>query len=308
MLNPNKTTAVQLLDELYERTESKEGLMDRELWRAHSFRVAESAALIAEKIAGIEVEAAFVFGLLHDIGKGIDYLAKKHALEGYRYLNRLGYREAAYVALTHDFPIKEFEIHRQEALLTEDELATVMQLLQSHEYSVYDRLIQVCDVISLPQHYVLMEKRMLLAVLRSGLSDSLKQIIEASYENIRFIESLLGASIYSVLPGVAAWQRGEEICAYLSALPLDLVREIHLSAPIMDEHEGLRDRHLEMQDEDYVLLQWVLTQTRPDILTLEYGGFGPPFSWRSDQCAVERQLHALRALCDAKQEESRGVY
>lgn len=99
---------------------------------------------------------------------------------------------------------------------------------------------------------------------------------------------------------VAAWHRGEEIHEYLSSLPLDLVREIHVVGTAMDEHEGLRDHHLEMQNEDYALLQWVLTQARPNILTLEYGGFGDHYSWRSDEMALERQLHTLRAICDAK--------
>lgn len=96
---------------------------------------------------------------------------------------------------------------------------------------------------------------------------------------------------------VTAWHRGENVKQYVAALPLDRVRETHVSGPAHDPSEGLRDGHLEMQEEDYALLSWVLERAAPAIVSLEYGGTGPLFEWRSDIGALERQLDRLRHIC-----------
>lgn len=86
---------------------------------------------------------------------------------------------------------------------------------------------------------------------------------------------------------------------YLTSLPLDRVKEIHVVGTNSTEN-GLRDNHLEMQEEDYKLLEFVLKRTKPEIVTLEYGGFGDHFSWRSDKGAIERQLNSISAIVNAE--------
>lgn len=95
---------------------------------------------------------------------------------------------------------------------------------------------------------------------------------------------------------VAAWHRKEEVSDYLRKLPLDRVQEIHVSGPAMDAKEGLRDRHLEMQNVDYELLDKALKWTKPDFVSLEYGGTGPRMEWRSERDVLERQLKRLREI------------
>lgn len=57
--------------------------------------------------------------------------------------------------------------------------------------------------------------------------------------------------------------------AYLSALPLDRVVEIHLSGPRMVDGR-LVDAHEPLTAEDYDLLAWALARTDPRAVTLEY--------------------------------------
>jgi uncharacterized protein len=96
---------------------------------------------------------------------------------------------------------------------------------------------------------------------------------------------------------VAAWHRTEEVHKYLEAMPLNRVREIHVCGPEIDpDHGYLRDRHLEMQETDYELLQHTLASTNPIAVTLEYGGTGPLFEWRSEIEVVERQLNRLNNM------------
>jgi uncharacterized protein len=96
---------------------------------------------------------------------------------------------------------------------------------------------------------------------------------------------------------VAAWHRGQEVREYVRALPLPLVREIHVCGPGYDPVGGLRDRHLQMQEEDYALLEWALERTDPLVVTLEYGGTGPKFAHRSDPALLREQLLRLARLC-----------
>jgi uncharacterized protein (UPF0276 family) len=95
---------------------------------------------------------------------------------------------------------------------------------------------------------------------------------------------------------VAAWHRGEEATAYLAALPLDRVAEIHVCGPRLEER-GLMDRHLDLAEEDFALLRWTLEHTTARIVTLEYGGTGPLFETRSDVDLLKGQLDRLTKIC-----------
>ncbi len=71
---------------------------------------------------------------------------------------------------------------------------------------------------------------------------------------------------------VSAYHRNEDAESYLAALPLERTIEIHTSAPRM-ESEGLRDRHLPMQQTEFDWLEWAITRTPAlQTITLEYGG------------------------------------
>ncbi|MFZ5354853.1 MAG: DUF692 family multinuclear iron-containing protein [Bacillota bacterium] len=82
---------------------------------------------------------------------------------------------------------------------------------------------------------------------------------------------------------------------YLDALPLDRVREVHVVGT-RDTVDGLRDSHLEMDKEDYEILEYVIQRSNPEIVTLEYGGFGEHYLWRSNIDAIERQLKRIREI------------
>lgn len=94
---------------------------------------------------------------------------------------------------------------------------------------------------------------------------------------------------------VAAYHRGVDPTAYLAALPLDRVAEVHVCGPRLEER-GLMDRHQDMVEEDYALLRWTLDHAQPRVVTLEYGGTGPIFETRNDAAALERQLARLNEM------------
>ena len=86
---------------------------------------------------------------------------------------------------------------------------------------------------------------------------------------------------------------------YLTSLPLERVKEIH-AVGTRNTENGLRDNHLEMDKYDYEILEFILKITNPEIVTLEYGGFGDYFSWRSDKSALERQLKKIVEIVNRK--------
>ncbi len=105
---------------------------------------------------------------------------------------------------------------------------------------------------------------------------------------------------------VSAAHRQEEISQYLAKLPLDRVREIHISGPRL-QAEGLRDQHNHMLEIDYQILQQVIPQAKQlQTITLEYGGT-PPTTRNLDgsRVAIDRnnihelavQIEKLYAIC-----------
>ena len=88
---------------------------------------------------------------------------------------------------------------------------------------------------------------------------------------------------------VAADFRQITVEEYLLQLPLDRVRQIHLSGVRMVDGQ-LFDAHETLAEDDYRLLSWALQRTKPNMVTLEY--------FRDDQEALREMLTRLRQLLD----------
>lgn len=71
---------------------------------------------------------------------------------------------------------------------------------------------------------------------------------------------------------VTATHNDFDVKEYITSLPLELVEELHVSGFGMDENNFPYDTHQSMGKQDYDLLEWVLTLTKPKIVSLEYNG------------------------------------
>jgi uncharacterized protein (UPF0276 family) len=102
---------------------------------------------------------------------------------------------------------------------------------------------------------------------------------------------------------IAALELGVDERAYITALPLHRLRELHVTG--VQLHEGRLCDHLPLQDDDWALLFWGLKQIgerrweRPAILAFEYGGVGPSFAWRTDGRVLAAQVPRLARMLDA---------
>ena len=171
-------------------------------WEQHSLVAADNARRIAEKVPGMDTEKAYLMGLLHDIGRRVGVTGMRHTVDGYNYLMGLGETELAPVCITHSYPIKDSKLFAGKNDCTEREYALVCRVLESHEYDDYDRLIQLCDAISLPQGACIMEKRFVDVVMRHGMYAFNLEKWKAYYRIKERFDTLCGCNIYTLLPGI----------------------------------------------------------------------------------------------------------
>jgi uncharacterized protein (UPF0276 family) len=99
---------------------------------------------------------------------------------------------------------------------------------------------------------------------------------------------------------IAARQLGLDEREYVARMPVDHLRELHITGL---DHDGQYWRdHMPLTDEDWTEAAWALAHiragrwTEPAIVALEYGGVSPAFAWRSDPAVMAAQAPRLLAL------------
>lgn len=170
-------------------------------WVTHSENTAEAAKIIAEN-AGLDGEKAYILGLLHDIGRRVGVTSMRHSIDGYNFCSGLGFNTCGRISLTHSLPTKNMKEVFGKWDCDEKEYEFIEKFIETVEYDDYDRLIQLCDALALPEGFVLMEKRMLDVALRHGVHEYTISKWKKTFEIKAYFENLMGKSIYSILPGV----------------------------------------------------------------------------------------------------------
>jgi hypothetical protein len=172
------------------------------VWIAHSRYVAEAARRIAAQLPLLDPEAAYVLGLLHDIGRRAGVTGMRHVLDGYRFLVAAGCEDAARISLTHSFQNRDIREIFGEWDCTPEELAFIEDYLAQVAYDDYDRLIQLCDSLANASGFCLMEKRMLDVGLRYGIHEYALCKWRTTFDIKTEFEQHMGCSVYSLLPGI----------------------------------------------------------------------------------------------------------
>lgn len=170
-------------------------------WVEHSIKVAEIAERLAMTL-NLDKEKAYVFGLMHDIGRREGITGTRHAVDGYKFLQQLGYSDVARYCITHGYLIKNVKHIYGRPDMSEEETNFVQEYLDNVEYDIYDKLVQLGDALGLPEGITIMERRLLDVNLRHGVSDITVEDWKAKFKLQAEIESMLGYSIYKVFPEV----------------------------------------------------------------------------------------------------------
>jgi uncharacterized protein (UPF0276 family) len=95
---------------------------------------------------------------------------------------------------------------------------------------------------------------------------------------------------------ITALYRKWNLYDYLNELPLNRIREIHINGSGYDNDGFPADTHQSMSDEDYELLDWVLSRSSTEIVTLEYCGINS----ENEEIVCQKlkyQLTKLNLIC-----------
>ncbi len=170
-------------------------------WVDHSKVVAGAAAKIAEK-CDLDTETAYGLGLLHDIGRHKGPTAMMHILDGYDLLEAQGYPFAAQICVTHSFPTQTFQEYSGANDCTPENQTRIMTILEAAQYSEYDRLIQLCDSLALPEGVCLMEKRLVDVAMRHGTNQWMLAKWKALFSIFESFQLRMDVPFYSLFPEI----------------------------------------------------------------------------------------------------------
>lgn len=183
------------------RKKAKQLLIEAEkcnpgVWKEHS----EFTAQCAEKIAtacGMDADKAYIFGLLHDIGRKFGVKQMGHIYTGWKYMLELGYDEVARICLSHSFSIQKLEDYIGNHDITESEKEELGKALEKMVYDDYDLLIQLCDSMAGAEGIMKMEDRMNDVKRRYGSYPQEKW--DRNMELKRIFEEKAGRDIYDIV-------------------------------------------------------------------------------------------------------------
>lgn len=169
-------------------------------WEQHSLVTADNACRIAEKVPGMDSKKAYLMGLLHDIGRREGVTGMRHLIDGYHHMMGLKEPEIARICLTHSFASQNVEHFEGKHDCTAEQKTFIKDFVENRVYDNYDKLIQLCDAISLPEGACIMEKRFVDVALRHGVREYTTTRWRAYMDLKKYFDSLCGCDIYTLLP------------------------------------------------------------------------------------------------------------
>ena len=168
-------------------------------WVKHCIYVGAGAGRIATKL-GIDSDYAQALGYVHDIGRKISH--PNHTIAGYKYMINEGYPEEARSCLTHSFIDNNIYYTAGGIPQGQDRFDYMNSFLQSTELTIYDNIVQMCDLFCLETGFTTIERRLLDITERKGVFDNSQLHLEKTMELKRRLEDMMGCSLYELFPEI----------------------------------------------------------------------------------------------------------
>lgn len=162
-------------------------------WGDHCRNTAMAAEAIG-KAAGLDADACYVIGLLHDIGRRFGNMQLGHIYHGWKYMQELGFPLVARICLTHSFAWQKIRAYGGSFDLEDGQIKEMEAALLSTEYDDYDRLIQLCDNISGASGIMRMEDR--IADIESRYPSYPEEKKRITFQLIDYFNAKTGSDIY----------------------------------------------------------------------------------------------------------------
>lgn len=170
-------------------------------WADHSRYVALACKNIASRCPHLSEEDAWLYGLLHDIGRHAGVTSERHLIDGYRYCMARGWEKAAQICISHAFMIPDISTSIGVFDMSGEDKQFMKEFVENAVYDDYDRLVQLCDSLALPTGFCLLEKRFVDVTLRYGTHPSTVPRWKKILEIKDHFETIIGCPIYDLLPG-----------------------------------------------------------------------------------------------------------
>lgn len=179
--------------------DSSELSYDKNKWVKHCIYVGIGAGRIANKL-GLDEDYAIALGYVHDIGRKISH--PNHTIAGYKYMIENGYPEEARSCLTHSFIDNNIYYTAGGVPEGQDRFDYMNNFLLSTDLTIYDNIVQMCDLFCLETGFTTVERRLLDITRRKGVFDNSKLHLEKTMELKDRFESMLGCSLYELFPEI----------------------------------------------------------------------------------------------------------
>jgi hypothetical protein len=166
-------------------------------WGNHSRTTAHCAEKIAQASGDMDANKAYIFGLLHDIGRKFGVRHLRHVSDGYTYMMKLGYEEVAKICLTHSFNNLTIDEYIGKFDTTAEELKLIQSKLQFIHLDEYDKLIQLCDALAGTDGVLDIVSRMEDVKQRYGFYPKAKW--DTNLKLKKHFEDKAGINIYSIV-------------------------------------------------------------------------------------------------------------
>ena len=114
-------------------------------------------------------------------------------------MKSLDYGIGARICLTHSFPYKDIRSYNGQNDCTVEGTEFIKSFLDNTEYDDYDRLIQLCDALALPNGATYIEKRLMNVVIRRGFNDLTIPKWKAFLELKDYFDKKTGTDIYNLI-------------------------------------------------------------------------------------------------------------
>ena len=189
----------------------------QESFAIHCVCVAKLSQLIASKINDCDNDFAYLYGLVHDIGRSTERSKQDpryHCVDGYIILESLGLNELKWSPLTHSFPdlsnlslvpgyynpLWDPDVEKNEKIAVEGVWDVfIPEHLKLHKENIYDTIVCLADLMSAGRKIVSIEERLAYARARYGVSPKEEETKIAIQKKVDFIESLSNQKLYEIV-------------------------------------------------------------------------------------------------------------
>lgn len=194
---------LQQTKELYDSLSAKTYILNQQkgLPPGISGKHYQNVAFVAATIAfhcSLNVEKAYILGLLHDYGEYIEKTTPHtfHGTAGYDEMMNLGFDEVARTCLSHSFFDTSFTPQDFPAY-DKEEIIRASALLQEQGFDEYDRLIHLSDMMAPFDRIDSIENRIDMITQKYHLSAELSQKkLQEALELKTYFNHLCGKDIY----------------------------------------------------------------------------------------------------------------